>query len=445
MISAYQQQRRIVVTGLGVISPLGNSIDEFWQALIDGRSGVSLNETPGEPPFCVGAAREFQGRIDDFGPLEKDLKKSIRKALKLMNRETQMGVAAAQQAITESGVLGVGYDPERIGVCFGAGNVSMLPADFEAGVRACSDEQQAFDFQRWGSDGLEQVAPLWLLKCLPNMPACYVSIYHDLQGPNNTITQREAAANLSIAEACAAIQEGAADAMITGATGTSILPFNKLHAELEEQVAAAAGQPESICRPFDRKRKGAVIAEGAAALVLEDYEAAVDRGATIYGEILGAGSSCVVGPGHTAHRDKALANAISAALNKARLSPDSIGHIHAHGLSTHRSDIEEVAGIRKVFGERTSKIPLVAAKSNTGNAGAGSGALEVVASLLALKNDRLFPVLNYEEPDPQCPVAPVRSADREPGETFLNLSIVAQGQASCLAVAACEPQAHCRF
>ncbi|QDT51122.1 3-oxoacyl-[acyl-carrier-protein] synthase 2 [Symmachiella dynata] len=437
MISAFDTKRRVVVTGVGVVSPLGNSVDEFWQALVDGRSGIVAEEPSPQVPMCAGVARDFTGAIDDFGPLEKGLKKTIRKALKLMNRETQMGVAAAQQALNNSELLGVGYEPERVGVCFGAGNVSMMPQDFEAGVRACSDAA-GFDFRRWGREGLDQIAPLWLLKCLPNMPACYMAIYNDLRGPNNSITQREAAANLSVAEACYAIQEGAADAMVSGATGTTILPFNRLHAELEGQVALDTQHPDAVCRPFDRDRQGAVIAEGAAALVLEEYQAALDRGATIFGEILGVGSSCVVSPGRVVQRDKALANAIGAALRKAHLSPDDIGHVHAHGLSTHRSDIEEATAIRKVFGDRTSKLPVVAAKSNTGNAGAGSGALELVASLLALKKNRLFPVLNYEEPDPQCPVAPVRSTDCEAGESFVNLSIVAQGQASCLAVGACD-------
>jgi len=438
VISAFEPTRRVVVTGLGVISPLGNSPDEFWQGLINGRSGITQEPlAEGGPQTCVGAARDFRGKIDDFGPLDKDLKKTIRKALKLMNRETQMGVAAAQQAINDSALPAVGYAPERVGVCFGAGNVSMMPSDFESGVRACSDPQTGFEFSRWGKEGLEQVAPLWLLKCLPNMPSCYIAIYNDLQGPNNSITQREAAANLSIAEACYAIQEGAADAMVTGATGTTILPFNKLHAEIEEEVAAESADPSRASRPFDRQRSGAVIAEGAAAFVLEEYSAALKRGATIYGEVLGAGSSCVVSPGRVAQRDVALTNAINAALRKAKLSPDQVGHIHAHGLSTQRCDIEEASAIRNVFGDQTRQIPLVAAKSHTGNAGAGSGALEIAASLMALRQGKLFPVLNYEEPDPQCEIAPVLNSDQDAGETFINLSVVAQGQASCLAMAAC--------
>lgn len=441
MISMYDSNRRVVVTGLGVVSPLGNTIEEFWQALIDGRSGVCSGQlSPDGKGYddCVGEAREFSGLIEDFGPLEMGIKKTIRKALKLMNRETRMAVAAAQQAVSGCDLSGAGYEPERVGVCFGAGNVSILPEDFLAGVQACTNKAGEFEFERWGSEGLEQVAPLWLLRCLPNMPACHLSIINEFRGPNNSITQREAAANLSVAEAYNGIVEGAADAMVTGATGTTILPLNKLHAEFEEGVVRGAVDPGAVCRPFDRDRSGAVIAEGAAALVLEEYEAARKRGATIHGEIVGAGSSCVVGPGRKVRRRVAAANAMRAALRKAKLSPGGVGHVHAHGLSTRRSDSDEAMAIREVFGERTRQLPVVAAKSNTGNAGAGSGAMELVASLLALKHGRLFPMLNYEEPDPQCPVAPVRSADRAAGESFLNLNLVAQGQASCVVVRRCD-------
>jgi len=428
--------RRVVVTGLGVISPIGNSVEEFQQALLAGRSGITASESSDRTRTCVGAVKNFSGKIEEFGPMEPSLKRTLKKTLKLMNRETQLAVAATQQAIAASGLRDVGYEPERVGVCFGAGNVSMLPQDFAAGVRVCTNEADEFEFDRWGSAGLEQVAPLWILRCLPNMPACHIAIINDLRGPNNSITQREAAANMAVTEAYNAIASGDVDAMVTGGTGTTIQPFNKMQAEIEDDVAHDQRDPETLCRPFDRNRSGAVLAEAAASLILEDYEVAIDRGATIYGEIVGTGSSAVSGRSGDFRRRAAAANAMRAALRKAKLSPDGVGHVHAHGLGSRRGDIDEACAIRDVFDRHASQLPLMAIKSNTGNAGAGSGAIELVASLLALKSGKLFPVLNYEEPDPQCPVAPVRSSDREAGDSFLNLNIVAQGQASCLAV--CE-------
>lgn len=429
--------RRVVVTGIGVTSPIGCSPASFWTSLIEGHSGVSwLSDPECEQygPFAAGEAREFSGRIDAFGELEPGIKKTIRKALKLMNRETQLGVAAAQHALAESCLSKAGLDPERVGVCFGAGNVAIMPHDFQAGIESCSTPESGFTFDRWGSQGIEQVEPLWLLKCLPNMPSCYIAIYNDFRGPNNSITQRDASANLAVAEAAGMIAEGLADAFITGGTGTTILPANRLPALLEQDVASAGDDPTQVCRPFDNRRTGWIIAEGAAAFVLEEFESAVSRGARIYGEIVGAGSSCVVGTNHTPYCDRALENSINVALTDAALNVDEVGHIHAHGLSTQVSDREEFRAIQQIFGERATTIPVVAAKSHMGNAGAGSGALELAASLLTLEHGQLFPVLNYEEPDADCPLAVVGTGEVPPGDSFLNLSVSPEGQASCLVV-----------
>ena len=168
--------------------------------------------------------------------------------------------------------------------------------------------------------------------------------------------------------------------------------------------------------------------------MLEELHSAIRRGAHIYGEVIAVGSSCVVDRARVPHRDAAMANAIRAALRNANQDSDSIGHIHAHGLSTRRADIEESRAIREVFGSHTDRLPVVAAKSSMGNAGAGSGAIELVASLLALERGRLFPVLNYEDRDPECPIVPVTSADVVAGDSFLNLNVSPQGQASCVLV-----------
>ena len=441
MSAAEPLDRRVVVTGVGVVSPIGTDVGTFWRGLVAGQSGISRpsgHEANGDPEPAVAAVQNFGEQIEAFGPLEKDVRKKIRKALRLMNRETQMAVAAAQQAVAESGLSSAGFDPERVGVCFGSGNAAVLPEDFLPAIQACTDDADQFDAGRWGIDGLPQVAPLWLLTCLSNMPACRIAIFNNLQGPNNSITQREASANLAVGEAMNLIADGEADAMIVGATGTTILPFNRLHEVLDREVAIGDSDPATLCRPFDRRRCGSVLGEGAASVVLEELQSALRRGVPIYGEVTGTGASCVVDRGRVPHCDSALANSIRSALRRAGRDPESVGHVQAHGLSTRRSDRDEARAIRNLFGPRADTLPIAAAKSGLGNSGAGSGALELVAGLLALKHGHLFPVLNYEEPDPECPVSAVTSADVPAGGSFLNLSVSSQGQAGCVLVESFE-------
>ena len=433
-----RSQRRVVVTGVGVVSPIGCTQDEFWLGLRSGRSGIApLSSIPADGPVasCGGEARDFGGTADDFGDISREFKRSLRKALKVMNRETQLAVAAAHHALADCRLSQAGYDPERISICFGAGYVSMLPQDFLPGIEACSTDGNV-DLEDWGEQGIPQVPPLWLLTCLPNMPACHIAILNDLRGANNSITQGDAATNLAVAEASRAIVDGVADAVVVGGTGNNILPYSMMHTQLETEVSPGSSEPSRILRPFDRERTGSVPGEGAAAFVLEELSAAQGRGATIFGEVIGSGSSCVVDQSGVSRRDQSMRNAMQMALRNADVAPQDIGHVHAHGLSTRQSDIEEAQAIHAVFGDRTDELPIVAAKSNFGDAGAGAGAMELAASLLALRDGRLFPVLNYETVDPACPVTPVTTADVAAGTSFLSLNVVPEGQASCVIVRA---------
>ncbi|MCA9047135.1 MAG: beta-ketoacyl-[acyl-carrier-protein] synthase family protein [Planctomycetaceae bacterium] len=413
-----QQQTRIVITGLGVVSSAGCTAQRFWESLTQPRP---LEATPGIP--------EFSGRIDNFGDLPGAKRKFIRKALKLMNRETQMGVAAGQQALADSGLPGP-IEPDRIGVCFGADNVSVMPEDFQRGIQACSADDGTFVPKRWGADGIEQIAPLWILKCLPNMPACHLAIINNLRGPSNTITQRDVSANLAISEACRSLRSGVADAVLVGATGTTLTPFNRIHARLENEIADC----DTICRPFDRRRTGSTAGEGAGAIVVEKLESAVRRGVRIHGEILGTGSATCLAACGKGNCRQALTTAIRQALRRAGRIPAQIGHIHAHGLATWQSDIAEAQAIREVFDADVACVPVVAAKSQLANSAAGSGMLELIASLLALKHGHLFPVRNYEVADPACPIRPVVDCDESAGRNFLNLNMFGRGLASCVAV-----------
>jgi len=431
------EQRRVVITGVGFISPVGNTKNALWEALSGGRSGVGpLTVLPPNAlpvPFAA-EADFFQGKIADFGPLEKDRKKAIRKGLKVMCRECQMGVASAQLALTDSGLAAEQADPTRTGITFGADYMLSVPEEFSEGILQCLDEQRHFEFSRWATEGLPKMSPLWLLKYLPNMPASHLAIYNDMRGPNNSLTLREAASNAAVAGAFQTIARGSADTMLAGATGTRLHPMKMVHVVQQEEFAGGEGDPARASRPFDRDRSGMVLGEGAGSIILEELSTAEARGATIYGEVVSGATSSAVGRRMVAQRGQAMANVLRAVLQGAGAGVDEIGHLNAHGLSTRSCDIEEARAIDEVFGKRARPLPVTTTKGNLGNMGAGSGMIELTASLLALQHDRLFPLLNYETPDPQCPVAAVTNGDSSPGDSFINLSVTPQGQASAVMI-----------
>lgn len=433
-----QSDRRVVITGMGLISPLGHSTAELVEALQTGRSGVKpLTSVPTDhfPSDFGGECSAFTGDIENFGPLEKKLQRNIKKGSRLMCREIQLGVAAAQLAILDAKLEPGGCDPTRIGTMFGSDYIITSPVDFTQGIQNCLDDQGAFDFGKWAENGLTQVEPLWLLKYLPNMPASHVAIYNDLRGPSNSLTVREASANLSVAEATTIIKRGSADIMVCGSTGSRIHPLRTVHIVLQEQLAdrhaaAIGGDPTKACRPFDADRNGMVLGEGAGVLVLEELESAKARGVEILGEVVGYGSSSVASPQGVADYQTAMTNVFKGALETASMTADQIGHVHAHGLSSPKCDREEAAAIKSVFGE----VPVTAAKSYMGNLGSGCGMVEIIASLTALSSGKLFPILNYETPDAECAISVVRDHNTPAGDCFINANVTPQGQASSVII-----------
>lgn len=429
--------RRVVITGMGLISPLGLTKEALWDALSQHRSGVArLVRLPTDhlTVHWGAEAREFRGQIDDFGKLESEQKKNIRKGLKVMCREIQMGVAAAQRALQDAGLKLESYNCDRTGVVFGSDYILTEPEEFADGVRSCLREDRSFDFSRWAQDGLPKVTPLWLLKYLPNMPASHIAIYNDLRGPSNSITLREASANMAVAEAYCTIVRGQAETILAGATGTRLHPVRTVHITLQEELATGDDAPEKLSRPFDRHRSGMVLGEGAAAVVVEELETARARGATIWGEVVGYGSSAVVDRQGRPNLRQALQNVMQQALQKAGLTAADVGHLHAHGLATRHADAEEAAAITAVCGGCRTPVPVTALKAYCGNLGAASGLAELIASLLALHHGRLFPILNYETPDPACPIAAVQRDDTPAGTSVLNVNVTPQGQASAVLV-----------
>jgi 3-oxoacyl-[acyl-carrier-protein] synthase II len=426
------ETRRVVVTGIGLISPIGHSCEDLWGSLSSGTSGIQLIEsipTDHFPSDFGGECKSFTGGIENFGDLEKKLKRSIKKGLKLMCRDIQLGVAAAQLAITNAGFEPGGFEPERFGTMFGSDYIITSPWEFAKGISECMDDGK-FDFKDWAENGLNKVEPLWLLKYLPNMPASHVAIYNDLRGPSNSLTVREASANLAIAEATTIIKRGSADIMVAGSTGSRINPLRTVHCTLQEQLAdrntdAAGGDPTKACRPFDEHRSGVVLGEGSGALILEELSSAQKRGATILAEVTGYGSSSVANSKGVADYKTAVSNVIKGAMETSGLKAEEIGHVHAHGASSIKCDREEAVAIKETIGDR----PVTAAKSYMGNLGSGSGLVEVISSILAIRHGELFPVLNCDSQDSACPIN-VAKQKTDAGNSFININVTPQGQAS---------------
>lgn len=391
---------RTVVTGVGVVAPIGIGKHAFWKSLEAGRTGIDF--------LRAFPARDLPSRlaaeVRDFDP-ERLLPE--KKHLKVMSRDIQLGVAAASLAMQDAGLRSGDVDPDRLGVEFGAGRISTNPEELAAAARACTGPEGEFRFENFGENALGQIAPLWLLRQLPNMPACHVSIEFDARGPNNTITARDASAILALSEAIRTIERGAADAMIVGACGSNVHPVDIAKLSLFEGLSRR-DDPERACRPFDYERDGTIVGEGAAVFIVEEYQHARRRGAEIYAEVLGIGAGCDGRGYENGAGGTGLVRAIQSAFRQSAIEPRELGHINAHGKSTQRDDLVESRAYHRALGEQAESIPVTALKSYFGHFDAGSGAVELAGTLLALKEGWLPRTLNYENPDPRCPLDVVR-------------------------------------
>ncbi|MDR1492305.1 MAG: beta-ketoacyl-[acyl-carrier-protein] synthase family protein [Planctomycetaceae bacterium] len=424
---------RVVITGMGTVSPLGLTLDSLWKSLSESVSGVrACTQNKRFPINCAAPADAFTGNIDDFGELEPNLKKNIRKGLKLASREIQMCIAATQRALADAGIVAGQFEPDRVGTSIGSDCIFTTTAELEDAIKSCRNELGCFDCSVWGQNGLPKMTPLWQLKYLSNMSACHLAIYNDFRNVCSSVTLREASIGATIGEAVHNIRSGKTDIMIVGATGSRLHPVKMIHAILTEQVAQGTDPPETVSRPFDRERQGMVLGEGAGSLALESEEHARKRGVKIYAEIVCGTYLSHVERGMIPNRREALTRSITALCRRANMTPEQIGHINAHGLSTFACDLDEANAIRNVFGER--HIPVTAAKSYFGNLGAGSGAVELIAGVLALKNNQLFPILNHVMGDPDCPITPVREFGVPTGDSFIKLAVSPQAQAAAILV-----------
>ena len=411
--------REIVITGLGVVSPIGVGQQAFWTSLLSGRSGVG----PISQFDASAVPIPFGGEVRQFDP--KEFVKP-RKSLKVMAREIQFGFAAAGMAYEDAGLTQQSADPDRIGVILGTDLIQGQPEDVAQAFRR-SQVDGRFQFSLWGPSAMAEIYPLWMLKYLPNMPACHVAIALDARGPNNTHALGEVSSLLAISEAVRVLERGAADVMLCGGTGSRLNPVIVIRSCLTE-VSRRAAEPERACRPFDAERDGQVNGEGAAVFVLETREHALARGARIRARVLGYG--CAFAPaGDGPGAASGIEASIRQALAMASCAPHDVGHVNAHGISTQSGDRLEAQAIRAVLGD----VPVTAPKSYFGNLGSGTGAVEAVASVLALEQGLVPATLNYEKPDPRCPVNVIRSQPLSgPQRAALLLNQSPMGQAAAL-------------
>ncbi|MCA9015435.1 MAG: beta-ketoacyl-[acyl-carrier-protein] synthase family protein [Planctomycetaceae bacterium] len=421
---AGSNQTRVVISGIGVVSPIGIGIDTFWRNIYSGKSGIDrLKTVPnGNLPSKLAA------EVKDFQP---ELHLYNKKFLKVMSRDIQLGVSAASDAVRDAGIKEGVVDPERFGVSFGAGHIPTTPDELVEAVKHCA-EHDSFEITRWGEDIMGQITPLWMLRQLPNMPACHISIEHNAQGPNNTITSQDSSALLALSEAMRWIKRGAVDCMIVGACTSNINPVDLSRKNLIDLLSRDE-DPKRACRPFDRDRNGTILGEGAAAFVVENYDHAVRRGAEIYAEVIGLGAGCDGRPvsENNQQNDTGLVRAIESAMRQANLKPSQLGHINAHGKSTKIDDQVEARAYHHLFGDEAAKIPITALKSYFGHFDAGSGAVELAASILSLRHGATPATLNYETPDPLCNLNVVHGEARPLSiPTAMSVSRTAFGQSA---------------
>lgn len=385
--------RRTVLTGLGVVSPIGNSPDAVWQALLAGTSGiraVSLFDASELPSHIAGEVTGF-----DAKSMLVDTK--YRKELKSMARTVTLGVIGSQLAFQNAGISKGSVSPHRIGIEFASLMGACELNDIAAAAKLAAPDGEGVDYLAWGGKGLNEIFPFWMLKYLPNMPACHTTILYDLQGPSNTQIPGDAAGLVALAEAGRAIRRGAADVMVVGGSEGRINPIAMARHNLFVQLTRRNDDPAHAIRPFDATRDGTALGEGAAVLTLEELEHARGRNATILGEVVGWAMGMDRG-----NKGPGLARVIRNALASAGIQPGDVDHVNAHGAGTTVGDAFEARGVAEVFGGGT---PVFAPLSRFGNLGAASGLMELACSLLALRHGQLPGTLNHREPDPACPVA----------------------------------------
>ncbi|TBR58445.1 beta-ketoacyl-[acyl-carrier-protein] synthase II [Westiellopsis prolifica IICB1] len=384
-------RKRVVVTGVGAITPIGNTPVEYWEGLVSGRNGI------GEITLFDAShhACRIAGEVKNYDPHDY----MDRKEAKRMDRFSQFAVSAAKQALADARLTINDLNAEQIGVIIGSG----------IGGLKVMEEQQTVYLNR----GPDRCSPFMIPMMIANMAAGFTAIHIGAKGPNSCSVTACAAGSNSIGDAFRLIQGGYAQAMICGGAEAAITPLSFAGFAACKALSFRNDDPAHASRPFDQDRDGFVMGEGSGILVLEEMQHAISRGARIYAEIVGYGMTCdayhmtSIEPGGVG-----ASRAIQLALKDARLTPEMVNYINAHGTSTPVNDPNETAAIKKALGDHAYKVAISSTKSMTGHLLGGSGGIEAVATVLAIANDRLPPTINLENPDPECDLDYIANVSR---------------------------------
>jgi 3-oxoacyl-[acyl-carrier-protein] synthase II len=374
-------KNRVVITGMGVITPIGNTVEEFWDNLLAGKSGVDYIKSFDVSEYPTRIA----GEVKDFNPEEHMDKKDVKRA----DRFVQFAIAAAKMALQDSGMNMDEEDRERIGVYIGSGIGGL--GTFEDQYRILLEK------------GPRRVSPFFIPMMIANMGSGQVSIVLGAKGPNSLAVTACATGTNSIGDAFKIIQRGEADAMFAGGAEATIRPSGLAGFSSAKAMSTRNDEPEKASRPFDLNRDGFVMGEGAGVVVLESLEHAQKRGAKIYAEVIGYGMS-----GDAYHmtspapEGEGAARCMKMAIRDAGISPEQIDYINAHGTSTEMNDKYETMAIKTALGDYAYKVPISSTKSMTGHLLGAAGAVEAVVCALSIRDQIIPPTINYETPDPEC-------------------------------------------
>jgi 3-oxoacyl-[acyl-carrier-protein] synthase II len=388
-------RRRVVITGIGCVTPLGSEVDDVWRRVLAGESGVgpmTLFDASNFPTKIAAEVKDWD--VSDVGEDPN--------TWRLRSRHTQFAVGAAKKAYADSGLPAELSDPTRFGVYLGSGEGQQ---DFErfTNMMVAALDGPELNIARFTKVGLEQLDPLFELEQEPNMPSSHLAAILGAQGPNANCLTACAASSQALGEACEMIRRGDADLMLSGGAHSMIHPFGITGFNLLGALSTRNDEPAKASRPFDRHRDGFVIGEGAAMLILEELDHARARDAKIYGEITGYGSTADAFRITDIHPEgRGAARCISLALEDASLNPADVHYINAHGTSTSVNDKVESLAIKRALGDQAYQTPVSSTKSMMGHLIAAAGATELILCLMAIRDNVLPPTINLETPDPDC-------------------------------------------
>jgi 3-oxoacyl-[acyl-carrier-protein] synthase II len=402
MTSSGSELKRVVVTGLGAITPIGNTLADYWEGLLSGRNGIG-------PITLFDASRHdcrIAGEVKEFDPHAY----LDRKEAKRMDRFAQFAVSASKQALADADFVINDLNAEQVGVIIGTGI---------GGLKVLEDQQEVYLTR-----GPDRCSPFMIPMMIANMAAGLTAIHTGAKGPNSCTVTACAAGSNAIGDAFRLVQRGYAQAMICGGTEAAVTPLSLAGFAACKALSTRNDDPTHACRPFDRDRDGFVMGEGAGILILEELEHALSRGAKIYAELIGYGMTCdayhITSP---VPGGEGAARAIQLALKDGNLSPEQVNYINAHGTSTPANDSTETAAIKTALGQSAKQIAISSTKSMTGHLLGGSGGIEAVATVMAVAHDQVPPTINLVHPDPACDLDYVPNQSRsQPVEVALSNS-----------------------